>query len=671
MIKRTEARALRFAQNIANYELVGIGLGWASIVDFNDVYPLGSATHQDCGYTWSFTTDGSYNLLSGVHPSAYFRNCYALINLTNADTVIYFKTDPTDKTLVVIADMVDGTDTSLTPYTDFNNESIDFPTLLNFVSCDSNQCTQQAQITVTFPTDTEASDIELTYTGGTETTAYGLPSAMALHFQAYFEVLGFRAWVDGGTLRVLYNPLSGFNVPNGFEILSSAVFEVQGAGGGYPYELDTNLQTNEVCCTDNYCKSWLLPYGKRLAGFGIFNGAWEYEENAKIYFSECNCGANIQEVNSEPVAITLTTGETIIPFDFTNDLAGVNKFQFTVSMVTPNETMPYVEQINRITEDNDYGNGTANFGKFSGTSGDAALNVTPYAGWSYTANDSYFGANQILMNGLGVSCAGAGADGIIFDISVNLNTPTNQRYTVEVYFYAKGLAPTDQEIKIYINGATINAQTIAPAVSIPNQLYSVAATITVNSGSQTVNIGIRLGDGLGGDLPLSTGANDFVIVYAQIHRAWIAAEEIDKGQSSQVFEACNSCYVRQFQKEDVQLENGFPGHLVGGWSVAFPVELEKLNIKHTNQSTEYETSRGYHLQLNALHNKQIEFQTNWLTEDQADFIYLAFGLTPFLLDGIEYAMVEGIEWEKADKLDAYQGSLSLFKNEWNKNRSLC
>jgi hypothetical protein len=668
MIKRTEARALRFAQNIANYELVGIGLGWASIVDFQNIYPLGSPTHQDCGYTWEFTTDGNYNLLSGVHPSAYFRNCYALINLTTADTVIYFKTNPTDKTLVVIADVVNGTDTTITPYTDFNNESIDFSTLLDFVSCDTNQCTMTAQITVTFPTDNEASDIELTYTGGSNTTAYGLPNAMTTYFQAYFEGLGFRAWAIGGTLRVLYNPLTAFNVYNGFEILSSAVFAVQGAGEGYPYELDTNLITNEVCCTDNYCKSWLLPYGKRLAGFALFNGAWEYEENAKIYFSECDCGANIQEVNNQPSAITLTTGETIIPFDFTNDLTGTNKFQFTLAMVTPNEAMPFEEQINRITEDNDYGNGTANFGKFSGTSGDTALNVFPGVGWTGTSNDAYFGATEILYNGFG-SASPILTQGIMWTIDLNLSTPTTQKYTVEIYFYSKGGLPADDTIQVYVSGATIGAAANG-VVLIADTIYSASAVITVPAGSQTVTIGLGLSDGAG-NIIVSTGTNDYVTVYASVKRAWIAAEEIDKGQSSQVFEACNSCYVKQFQKEDVELENGFPGHLVGGWSVAFPVELEKLNIKHTSDSTEYETSRGYHLQLNALHNKQIEFQTNWITEDQADFIYLAFGLTPFLLDGIEYAMVDGIEWEKADKLDAYQGSLSLFKNEWNKNRSLC
>lgn len=666
MIKRTEARALRFAQNIANYELIGIGLGWSSIADFTDVYPLGSATHQDCGYTWSFTTDGSYNLLSGVHPSAYFRNCYALINLTNADTVIYFKTDPTNKTLVVIADVVNGTDTTITPYTDFNNENIDFPTLLNFVSCDSSQCTQQAQITVTFPTDSEASDVELTYTGGIETTSYGLPSAMALYFQAYFEVLGFRAWVDGGTLRVLYNPLSGFNVPNGFEILSSAVFEVMGApGGGYPYELDTNLQTNEVCCTDNYCKSWLLPYGKRFAGFGIFNGLWQYEQNALIEYADCDCGESIQGINGTAAAITLTTGETVIMYDFGMNLQNTNKFQFNLSMVSASAG---VENINRITEDNLFGFGTANFGKFSGTSGDTDLNVFPGAGWASTANDSYFGANKILYNGYGTT-APILTQGLMWTIDLTLNNPTSQLYSVEIYLYAKTVMPADDTVQVYISGASVGINAAA-IITSPNDIELAGCTFVVDAGVQTVTIGLGLSDGAG-NIIVSTGTNDYVTVYARVRRVFFEQETVYKGQSKQVFEACNSCYVKQFQKEDVELENGFPGHLVGGWSVAFPVELEKLNIKHTNQSTEYETSRGYHLQLNALHNKQIEFQTNWLTEEQADFIYLAFGLTPFLLDGIEYAMVEGIEWEKADKLDAYQGSLSLFRNEWNKNRSLC
>lgn len=664
MIKRTEARALRFALNIRDYELVGIGLGWPSISDFNDVYPLGTTDHDDCGYNWSFTTDGDYNLLSGIHPSNYFRNCYALINLTDADTVIYFKTDPTDKATVTLAGLLAG-DSTVSEYSTFNDEPISYPTLLNFRPCTDSLCTQTAQITVTFPTDSEASDVELTYTGGIETTSYGLPSAMALYFQAYFEALGFRAFVSGGRLRVQYNPLTGSNPTNGYEILTTAAFEIQGAEAPYPYNLDTNLVTNEICCTDNYCKSWTLPYGSRFSGFGLFNDVWQYEENALIEYAECDCGDSLQETNGTATAITLTTGETVILHDFTMDILNTNKFQFNLSMVSAGAG---VENINRITEDNLFGFGTANFGKFSGTSGDTALNVYPGVGWTATANDSFFGANQILNNGYGTT-APILTQGLMWTIDLNMNNPTSQLYNVQIYLYSKDGMPSDDTVQVYISGATVGINAAA-IITAPNDIEIAGCTFVVDAGVQTVTIGLGLSDGAG-NIIVSTGTNDYVTVYARVRRVFIDQETVIKGQSTQVFDSCSNCYVKQFEHENTMLENGFPGHLVGGWDIAYPVELEKLNIKNQLDKTEYVTSRGNHIQLNSMSDKQIEYQTEWITEDQADFIYLSFGLTPFLLDNIEYALVDGIEWEKADKLDAYQGGLSLFVNSWNKNRNLC
>ena len=665
MIKRTESRAERFALNIINYHYIHVINSWATIVDFTDIYPLGAATHEDCGYTWSISTDGGFNLVTGSHPSPFFSNCYALIDNGTGLGQVWFKINPADKTAVTIAGFL--TNETIAQNTQFSNDDLEFATLMNFAEL--SDCTQTAGITVVFPNDTEASDIELVHDGYSDTVAYSTPSALASYFSTHFQSLGFRVVVSGGTLIVQYNPLIGYSPTNGYNILTSTVFTVLGAGAPYPYELEINLQTSEICCDDDdFCYNWILPFGKRFAGFGLFQDAWQYEELAILYYSECN-GDEIQEVNSPTTAIVLTTGDTVILYDFTMDLQNYNLFEFNISMLSHNAGA-YIEEINRITEDNGYGFGSGNFGKFSGLSGDAALDVFTYTGWALTPNDNYAGANLILFNGLG-SSSPAFSSGYIWSIDLNFDLPTVQQYEIDIWFYAKDVMPADVDVAVTVGGVmSVGANTTA-TVYLPNTICQTTKVVTMAAGVQTLGIGLGLSDGFGGFLPLSTGANDFVTVYASVKRAFAAPQEVEKGTTQQVFTSCDSCYVRDFLHENTMLENGFPGHLAGGFPLAFPVELNEQERKIKRQDTVYVTSRGAHIELNSQTDKELQFETNNVTGSQIDFMALAFGLTPFLLDGVQYAQSQPLDVDKTPNINRYKGTLVAFLDAWNKNRSLC
>ena len=158
MIKRTEFRALRFLQNIENYHSISLVNGW-TISDFTDIYPLGAATHNDCGYTWSITTASGYNLVHGSNSSPYYRDCYLIFNLSTGESEIYFKIDPTDKAAVTVAGI--DTDSSIATPEAFDNTDADFATLLHFTDCGSDYV-QTVSINVIFPTDTEASECIVT-----------------------------------------------------------------------------------------------------------------------------------------------------------------------------------------------------------------------------------------------------------------------------------------------------------------------------------------------------------------------------------------------------------------------------------------------------------------------------------------------------------------------------
>ena len=659
MIKRTEFRALRFLMNIENYHSTSFINGW-TITDFTDIYPLGFATHEDCGYTWSIATGSGFNLVHGSNSSPYYRDCYLLFNLTTGDSEIYLKIDPTDKAAVTIAGI--STDSSIASPEAFDNTDVDFATLLHFTDCGSD-CVQTISINVTFPTDTEASDIQLTYTGGSETTSYGTASAMATYFKNYFAALGFKATSSGASLWVIFNPEIGFDPPNGYNILDSVVFEVQGAGEPYPYNLDVNFNYGEICC-DDFCNQLPIPYGSRMSGFGLHEGVWYYENEATLSYAECDCGAELIETDGTVEAIPLMTGKTVILYDFTMDLQGKSQFEFYLR----NHTSVGVEKINRITENNEYGTGTANFGKFSGTSGDAAIGITAY-GWTTTANDGFLGYNQIKNNGLGSSCSGAGFDGKLWTFDMITNLPNIQRYTIDIYFYAKDVLPTDGTVQVYISGATVNASAVGIAL-LANTIYTAAVTITVPAGIQTVTIGLGLSDGSGNIIP-STGTNDYVTVFANVQRFFPADVNQFIGHS-QSFSACKSCYNKQFEHENTGLENGFPGHLVGGWDIAFPIELQKISQKLNRDDTVYITSKGNHIELSSMTDKEEQYAiVQPLTDSQAEFLSLAFGLTPFTLDSIGYAESAPMEmdYQRIDKSTI--AKVVLVRNGWNKNRSLC
>lgn len=660
MIKRTEFRALRFLQNIENYHSISFVNGW-TITDFTDIYPLGTATHSDCGYTWSITVSGGFNLVHGSNSSQYYRDCYLIFNLTTGESEIYFKINPTDKTAVTVAGIF--TDSTIAIPEAFDNSDVDFATLLHFTECGSD-CIQTISMNVVFPTDTEASDIELTYTGGSDTTSYGTASAMATYFKNYFAALGFKATSSGASLWVIFNPEAGFNPTNGYNLLDSVVFTVQGAEPPYPYELEPTFRYGEICCNDEYCNLLNLPQGSRMSGFGLHEGQWHYESKATLSYAECDCGAELEAVTGEAFAIPLMTDKTVILYDFTFDLLNKPQFQFYLR----SNTDVGVENINRITENNEYGTGTVNFGKFSGTSGDAAIGLTSY-GWTTAANDGYTGHNQISFNGLGTSCAGAGFDGRLWSIDINLNTPAIQRYTVDIYFYAKNIMPTDHILQVYVNGATLNALTMT-AVVFADTIYTTSVTITVASGPQTVTIGLALSDG-SGNIKVSTGANDFVTVFANVRRVYLSDVNYLVG-SSDAFKSCKTCHSKQFEHLNTGLENGFPGHLVGGFDIAFPVEMQKTDKKLNRQDTVYITSKGYHIELSSMTDMEEQYTISpWLSESQAEFMSLAFGLTPFTLDSVAFAEASPMEMEY-DKIDsAVKCRVALLRDGWNKNRSLC
>ena len=660
MIKRTEFRALRFLQNIENYHSISLVNGW-TISDFTDIYPLGAATHNDCGYTWSITTASGFNLVHGSNSSPYYRDCYLLFNLSTGESEIYFKIDPTDKAAVTVAGI--DTDSSIATPEAFDNTDVDFATLLHFTDCGSD-CVQTVSINVIFPTDTEASDIVLTYTGGSDTTSYGTASAMATYFKNYFAALGFKATSSGGSLWVIFNPEIGFNPTNGYNILDSVVFTVQGAEPPYPYKLDIEYRYGEICC-DDFCNQLPIPYGSRMSGFGLHEGVWYYENEATLSYAECDCGTELLKVSGTVEAIPLMTGKTVILHDFTMDLQGKSQFEFYLW----SHTDVGVENINRITENNEYGFGTANFGKFSGTSGDSAIGITSY-GWTTTANDGFLGHNQIKNNGLGSSCPGAGFDAKIWTIDMITN-PNIQRYTIEIYFYAKDVMPTNQILTVYVDHDVVALTAIGSAVvSAYNTIYAATASITVPAGVQTVTIGLALCNGYG-DFIASTGANDFVTVFANVRRAYLSDVNYLVGHS-QSFSACKSCYNMQFEHENTGLENGFPGHLVGGWDIAFPVELQKISQKLTRDDTVYITSRGNHIELSSMTDKEEQYAiVQPLTDSQAEFLSLAFGLTPFTLDSVGYAESAPMEmdYQKIDKSTV--AKVVLVRDGWNKNRSLC
>jgi len=646
--------------NIENYHSISFAEGW-TISDFTDIYPLGSATHNDCGYTWSITTASGYNLVHGSNSSPYYRDCYLLFNLSTGESEIYFKIDPTDKAAVTVAGI--DTDSSIATPEAFDNTDVDFATLLHFVDCGSD-CIQTVSINVIFPTDTEASDIELTYTGGSDTTSYGTASAMATYFKNYFAALGFKATSSGASLWVIFNPEIGFNPVNGYNILDSVVFTVQGAEPPYPYKLDIEYRYGEICC-DDFCNQLPIPYGSRMSGFGLHEGVWYYENEATLSYAECDCGTELLEVSGTVEAIPLMTGKTVILHDFTMDLQGKSQFEFYLR----SHTDVGVEKINRITENNEYGFGTANFGKFSGTSGDSAIGITSY-GWTTTANDGFLGHNQIKNNGLGSSCPGAGFDAKIWTIDMITN-PNIQRYTIEIYFYAKDVMPTNDTLRVYVDGNVVYLDALdKAAVGAYNTIYAATASITVPAGVQTVTIGLALCNGYG-DFIASTGANDFVTVFANVRRAYLSDVNYLVGHS-QSFSTCKSCYNMQFEHENTGLENGFPGHLFGGWDIAFPVELQKISQKLTRDDTVYITSRGNHIELSSMTDKEEQYAiVQPLTDSQAEFLSLAFGLTPFTLDTISYAESAPMEmdYQKIDKSTV--AKVVLVRDGWNKNRSLC
>lgn len=661
MIKRTEFRALRFLQNIENYHSISFINGW-TIADFTDIYPLGSATHEDCGYTWSIATGSGFNLVHGSNASPYYRDCYLLFNLTTGESDIYFKIDPTDKAAVTIAGI--STDSSIASPEAFDNTDVDFATLLHFTDCLSD-CVQTISINVTFPTDTEASDIQLTYTGGSETTSYGTASAMATYFKNYFNSLGFKATSSGATLWVIFNPEIGFDPANGYVILDSVVFEVQGAGEPYPYNLDVNFNYGEICC-DDFCNQLPIPYGSRMSGFGLHEGVWYYENEATLSYAECDCGTELLDAVGTVEAIPLMTGKTVILHDFTMDLQGKSQFEFYLRA----NSQIGIEEINRITENNEYGTGTANFGKFSGTSGDTALNVITGAGWTATANDGFTGHNKIRDNGYGTTSPAA-TQGVMWTIDMITNLPNIQRYTIEIYFYAKDVMPTNHILIVYVNGIGVALTALGSAVvTAYNTIYAATASITVPAGIQTVTIGLGLSDGSGNIVP-STGTNDYVTVFANVQRAYLADVNYFVGHS-QSFKTCKSCYNKQFEHENTGLENGFPGHLVGGWDIAFPIELQKISQKLTRDDTVYITSKGNHIELSSMTDKEEQYAlVQPLTDSQAEFLSLAFGLTPFTLDTISYAESAPMEmdYQRIDKSTI--AKVVLVRNGWNKNRSLC
>ena len=662
MIKRQEARALRYALNLINYHFLTVFYGYSAITDMSDIYPLGTATVQDVGYTWSITTASGYNLVSGITADTNYRNCFAMIDNSTGFGVVYFKIDPTDKTAVSIAGIIAGDD-SIAEYDTFNNEIGDFPTLMEFESCVSD-CDTYYNITVTFPKDTEASDIQLDhYNGYSDTTNYSI-FGLAAYFAAHFSGLGFGVRVNGETLTVIYNQT--YKPTDGISILDSVVFTVLGAGAPYPYNLDTNPQQGTFCCPEP-CYKWPLPVGKRFAGIGLTNETWHWAGLARMQFTECDCGSEMQDVNNQPFAVPLTDGRTAIFYDFTNDYTG-NDFSFSIRELS-HEAGAYVQEINEITTNNNYGYGSANFGRFTGTSGDASVDVVSGTGWSLTANDEFTGNTEILYNGQGSSCL-AGASGTIWSLPLTVNNPVLQLYLCDIYFYAKDVMPTDIYLKAFVTGDTGNFASLATVLTA-NTIYKCPLSFIVNSGAQNISIGLKLVNILGNDLPLSTGVNDFVTVYAYLRRSFISPQNALIGYTKQVFENCNSCYIHDYLHENTQLENGFPGNLVGGWDIAFPVELAKESVDFKKDRTTYRTSDGFFLELNSQSDKQTTWKTNWITENQLDFLFLAFGLSPFMLDAVQVAEAESLSPEYDSLMDMYNGSIVLSVDGWNKSRSLC
>lgn len=112
--------------------------------------------------------------------------------------------------------------------------------------------------------------------------------------------------------------------------------------------------------------------------------------------------------------------------------------------------------------------------------------------------------------------------------------------------------------------------------------------------------------------------------------------------------------------------------LVGGFDIAFPIEMQKTDKKLNRQDTVYVTSKGYHIELSSMTDMEEQYTISpWLSESQAEFMALAFGLTPFTLDSVAFAEASPMEMEY-DRIDsAVKCRVALLRDGWNKNRSLC
>jgi hypothetical protein len=633
----------------------------------SDIFPITqfqpNNSHQDCGYTWSISTGGAYNLLSGITTSPYYRNCYALINITTGIGQVFFKKDPKNKAAVTVNGILSDNTVALAE--SFNDNVPDFPALMEFNDCLSD-CQKTAQITVTFPNDTEASDIQLIHIGYSTNVNYSTPNALATLFSAYYQGLGFRTIVKGGTLIVQYMPNVGDKVTNGIEILDSTVFTVLGFGAPYPYILDTNYIENEICCDDD-CYNWPLPIGHRFAGFAWVNDSWDWEGPARMNYTECNCGAILQEESYAPVVIPLIDGRVLAAYDFSMNLARKCNYSFNLYMLSHDNNNPYSDPINMITPNNAYGSGKINFGRLIGTSGDDIIGLVPGGGWNVSQNSAYIGNNKVSNVGVGLS-AGAGASGLLFYVNLDLNEETAQQYSVQIFFYAKDTLPADPHVKVHVQGATINFDYDAQC-SFANQMYFVGSVFTAQQGLSLVSIGIKLHDGNGNDLPSTTGNNNYVVCFVRLNRFFPTQQSVFKGHSA-TFSNQNNCNIKDFLHKNVQLENGFPGHLLGGWDIAFPIELNEFKSSIKTQDTKYVTSSGRHIQLNSRSDWEESYNTKWMAKNQVQFVALAFGLTPFELDYEDFAL-QSVEIEKLQGRKLYKADITITKDGWNVNRNLC